>query len=78
MGSTQNTPSSFIKITLDDLLPSSAPTAYPIILHPFGHGLDLSCWTHALHSWFTWLFQDGENRHNSQPNFEAHQPPIPL
>ena len=38
-----------------------------------------TCWTHALHSWFTWLlFQEGENRDKFQPNFEAHQPPIPL
>ena len=38
-----------------------------------------TCWTHALHSWVTWLlFQDGENRHKFQPNFEAHQPAIPL
>ena len=36
-------------------------------------------WTNSLHSWFTWLlFQEGENRHPFQPNFEAHQPPIPL
>ena len=29
------------KQPLDDLLPSSAPTAYPILLRPFVHGLDL-------------------------------------
>ena len=38
-----------------------------------------TCWTHALHSWFTWLlFQEGENRLKFQPNFEAHEPLIPL
>ena len=41
MGSTQNTPSSFATSPLDDLLPSLAPAAYPILLHPFVHGLDL-------------------------------------
>ena len=29
------------KSLLDDLLPSSAPTAYPIILHPFAHDWDM-------------------------------------
>ena len=38
-----------------------------------------TCWTNSLHSWLTWLlFQEGENQHPFQPNFEAHQPPIPL
>ena len=33
----------------------------------------------SLHSWLTWLlFQEEENRHPFQPNFEAHQPCIPL
>ena len=38
-----------------------------------------TCWIHTLHSWFTsLLFQEGENRHQFQPNLESHQPPIPL
>ena len=41
MGSTQNTLQGASKSPLDDLMPSLAPTAYPILLHPFVHGLDL-------------------------------------
>ena len=53
MGSTQKSPPGFAKMTLDDLLPSTAPTAFPILLQPSPRGLDLfdTCSTLL----FTWL-----------------------
>ena len=52
--------------SLDDFLPSLAPTASPSFFNLFL--MAWTCWMQSLHSWFTWLFQEGENRHPSQPN----------
>ena len=61
----------------DDSLPSLAPSAYPILLHPPVHGLDLLN-THSSLLVQLVVVLRGRNRHKFQPNFEAHQPPLPL
>ena len=73
----QKYPPRFFKMTVGDLSPSLATTASPSFFTLLF--MAWICWMNALRCWFPWLlFQEGENRHHFQPNFEAHQQPIPL
>ena len=61
----------------DDSLPSLAPSADPILLHPPVHGLDLLD-THSSLLVHLVVVLTRRDRHKFQPKFEAHQPPLPL